>query len=96
VRIIEIGPTAFKNAYDLAGNLTQVTDAKNNDTWFFRDNLNRVKEERNELLDSRYFEYYANSQLKKTTDREGRVIEHFYDNLGRQSEERWKNGAATV
>jgi YD repeat-containing protein len=96
VRIIEIGPTAFKNAYDLAGNLTQVTDAKNNDTWFYRDDLGRVKEEKNELNESRLFEFYDNSQLKKSTDRNGRVIEHLYDNLGRQTEERWKNGAATV
>jgi YD repeat-containing protein len=96
VRIIEIGPTAFKNTYDLAGNLTQVTDAKNNDTYFIRDNLNRVKEEKNELNESRYFEFYDNSQLKKATDRNGRVIEHFYDNLGRQTEERWKNGSTTV
>jgi YD repeat-containing protein len=96
VRIIEIGPTAFKNTYDAAGNVTQVTDAKNNDTWFIRDNLNRVKEEKNELAESRYFEFYDNSQLKKSTDRNGRVIEHYYDNLGRQTEERWMNGATPV
>jgi RHS repeat-associated protein len=95
-RLIEVGPRAFKNTYDAAGSLTQVTDAKNNDTYFYRDNLNRVKEEKNELNESRYFEFYANSQLKKATDRNGRVIEHFYDNLGRETEERWKNRGATV
>jgi RHS repeat-associated protein len=95
-RLIEVGPRAFKNTFDNAGNLTQVTDAKNNDTWFYRDDLNRVKEEKNEFNESRYFEFYADSRLKKVTDREGRVIEHFYDNLGRHTEERWKNGAATV
>ncbi|MEX2141433.1 MAG: hypothetical protein WD894_19360 [Pirellulales bacterium] len=92
-RLIEVGSRAVKQVHDAAGNVTQVIDANNNDTWIYYDDLNRVKEEKNELLKSRYFEYDANNQLKKATDRNARVIEHYYDNLGRQTEERRQHGA---
>lgn len=55
------GSTTF--GYDDAGNLTSLTDPElNTTTWTF-DGLNRLIEETNELNDTRYFSYDANSNV---------------------------------
>jgi YD repeat-containing protein len=38
----------------------------------------------------------GNSRVTKETDRNGRVIEHFYDQLGRQTSEQWKTNTGVL
>jgi RHS repeat-associated protein len=61
-----------------------------------RSRLDRVTAETNQLGAARTFEYDAASNLKKRTDRNGRVIELTYDNLYRLTAETWKNGQTVV
>ncbi len=52
--------------------------------------------EENENGDLRYFAYDANNQLVEKTDRNERVTEYDYDNLGRMVEETWLDGATVI
>ena len=75
------GVSTTTRQYNANSELTQLTDPVGNDTIWTRDNLGRVTAETNELGQSRTMEYDAASNLKKRTDRNGRVIEFTLDNL---------------
>ena len=79
--------------HDAVGNLISLKDPENNETKFTYDNLNRLKTETNALDDARSFEYDLNGHRTKRTDRNERVVEWFYDNLGRMTKEKWEQGA---
>lgn len=66
-----------------------LTDPEGNTTTWVYDNLNRVIEETNELDDTRYFSYDANSNLVQKIDCDDRYTEYEYDALDRLIEERW-------
>jgi YD repeat-containing protein len=64
-------------------------------SWVY-DAHNRVTEETNELLDTRYFEYDDAGNLTEKTDRNGLVTQFTYDNLYRLTQEVWLDGMTTV
>src|SRR3989339_301076 len=76
--------------------MASLTDPLDNTTDWSYDHAGRVVEEENELEDSRYFEYNAEGDLSRKTDRLGRVTEYGYDFLRRRTSETWKDGQATV
>jgi YD repeat-containing protein len=77
--------------------MTALTDRELNTTAFAFDGLNRLTGETNELNKARSYEYDAGGNHTKSTDRNGKVIEHIFDNLGRETDELWKDSlGATV
>ena len=53
------------------------------------DERNRLMTETNELEKTRSFEYDKNGNRTQVTDRNGRITDYIYDNLNRQTHERW-------
>jgi YD repeat-containing protein len=97
IKTIDSNGDATTYQFDAAGNMTALTEPELNTTTFAFDGLNRLTSETNELNKTRSFEYDANSNRTKSTDRNGKVIEHIFDNLGPETEERWKDAlGATV
>ena len=107
-----LAPPHTSYTYDLVGNRKSLTDPVGNadanqyqyhtTTWFY-DDLDRVKTERIMLpvagqptAFDRSFEYDPVGNLKTLTDRNGRVTTYDYDNLGRQTHERWWDGQTEV
>ncbi|MEX2139421.1 MAG: RHS repeat-associated core domain-containing protein [Pirellulales bacterium] len=83
--------------YDANGNMTRLTDAMGNDTTYVFDALNRVTSDTTEIPNNtRTFEYDKASRLTKQTNRDLRYIEHFYDNLGRETSEVWRSSAGVL
>jgi RHS repeat-associated protein len=98
VKILEVGP-ATSTFYDAVGNAVYLVDPVNNATTFAYDGLNRVTSETNILGKTRSFAYDSLSRLTKETLRHTSVtktIEHVFDNLGRQTQEIWKDNTTTI
>jgi YD repeat-containing protein len=64
-------------------------------TWQY-DLLGRVTQETNQLNKTRTFKYDAAGNLTERVDRLGRKIEYVYDNLYRNTAEKWWNGTTLV
>ena len=73
--------TAFER--DGNGNLTKLTDAKQHDTAFTYDSMDRVASRKDPLLETETFEHDKNGNLTKHTDRKGQVTTLSYDELDR-------------
>jgi RHS repeat-associated protein len=98
IKILEVGPST-QTYHDAAGNLTYLIDPINNLTEFAYDGLNRKTSETNPLGKTRSFAYDAAGRLTKETLRHTSVtktIEHVFDNLGRETQEFWKENTTVV
>lgn len=89
------GVTKF--TYDKVNNLRSLEDPQQNLTEFFYNNWDLLSQERNELLASRFYAYdNLSGDLKRVTDRNGRVTEYGYDNQHRLTTEVWKDAGGTI
>ena len=78
-------PYATTNyAYDVLGNLTQVTDAKGNVSTMAYDSLSRKKSMHDPDMGDWSYLYDANGNLTKQTDAKGQVLWFTYDTLNRR------------
>ena len=71
------GVTCF--TYDVAGNLTDVTDTNGNLTSFSYDTLDRVDSRTDPLLNPESFTYDGQGNLRFATDRKDQTLEFQYD-----------------
>jgi RHS repeat-associated protein len=83
-------------AYDLAGNLLTLTDARNNATKFTYDNLSRVQMRADPLGRSEKYQYDLAGNLTKYTDRRADVSTFQYDPLNRLAGESYQDGATVA
>jgi RHS repeat-associated protein len=72
-------------AYDGAGNLRTVTDARNNLTTFTYDNMDRLATRKDALNNIESYEYDGNGNLVRLTDRNGQITTFGYDGLNRRT-----------
>ncbi len=95
-----LGNPTTTYVYDLANNLTSLTDPVGNTTRWQFDDLDRNVVETITLDGtdlSRRFQYDAMNNLVSRTDRDGRVTQYDYDAIYRPVSERWLDaGLATI
>ncbi|MEI6657129.1 MAG: RHS repeat-associated core domain-containing protein [Planctomycetota bacterium] len=83
-------------AYDLAGNVTSVTDASRNVTGYTYDRLDRVVTETDPLKVGTSYAYDLVGNKIKETDRLRRVTSFVYDAADRLIEEQWQASASAA
>src|SRR4051812_18239098 len=71
----------LSETYDKSGNRITIEDPDHNITTYLYDNLYRLKQETNQLSQSRNYTYDANGNNLSITDRNGRVRKFAYDKL---------------
>jgi RHS repeat-associated protein len=76
--------------YDALGRMTSLIDpGANETTWTYNDDVLTTTEALVGTAFPRVYEYDPNGNLKKKTDRNGRVITYSYDGLNRLKSEKW-------
>src|SRR5579884_661390 len=82
--------------YDLAGNLTSLTDSVGNQTTYGYDAANRQTQMTDPRHHAATYAYDAANQLTSMTDRDSRTINYGYDQAGRLTGETWVSGSYTA
>ena len=81
--------------YDGVGNLTGVTDARNNTRSFTYDPRHRVATARDALLRTDSYLYDHAGNLTRFTDRKGQITNFTYDSQNRRSQATYHNSTKT-
>ena len=88
------GTTSY--GYDAHGNLTSLTDSVGNEDQYTYSATNQVLTDTNQLGYAITYVYNASGDLTQETDRNGLVRDFTYDNLHRETAEKWMSGSTAV
>jgi RHS repeat-associated protein len=86
-------PVLTRFEYDANGNRTALVDPKDQRWEWSYDAMNRAIQDKNPLLQTRAYEWDKNSNLKKRTDRMGKVSEFLYGTGDRLQQETYRPSA---
>ncbi|HEX2269002.1 MAG TPA: hypothetical protein VHH35_05690, partial [Pyrinomonadaceae bacterium] len=82
--------------HDANGNITSLTDARDNVRSFIYDDMDRVVTARDALLHDEVYEYDENGNLAQVTDRKNQITTFTYDQLDRLTQITYADSSTTT